>query len=494
MDTAGAKHMSLYGYHRRTTPELERLADQSTLYTRCFAPGCWTPPSHASIFTGLPPSQHGVDGDNLILDSNYQHIVSILKQVGYRTYGISCNGLVTPIFGICRKFDFFQNPGDTNANMWESKAKNDPQVQELYKKLCRSQDRFTKLRYILEHILLHKDLAIIPTMSKRILLRQLGLNIKYRSAPYTKRSFSTALKHIREHLHYFPDNPFFCFVNVIENHMFYNPPKNSRRFSRPTDKQTFFTQNFYRDDFAKLIQKLLPAWQNLYDDTIVFLDSIIGKFVAQLKTLGVLDNTVYIVTSDHGEHLGEKGFYAHLSSLYNELIWVPLIIHFPSGLHPKGTDDRLVSLMDLFSTFLDISHSPFPNPRHSYSLLSSEKRSSASAMILNPVALKLLVAKLVKKSPEWAQTLPSHRYAIILDNGLKLIQREDSSLEIYNLARDPEESQDLSLRLDSQIYHDLLELLFDDQLQTGYQGCIKDFSSKATSELEFPTPEWVITS
>ncbi|MBW2135836.1 MAG: sulfatase-like hydrolase/transferase, partial [Deltaproteobacteria bacterium] len=65
MDTVGAKHMSLYGYHRRTTPNLEEIAKESTFYSRCYAPGNWTLSSHASLFTGLYPSEHLVDGSAL---------------------------------------------------------------------------------------------------------------------------------------------------------------------------------------------------------------------------------------------------------------------------------------------------------------------------------------------------------------------------------------------------------------------------------------------
>ena len=108
MDTAGAKHMSIYGYHRRTTPQLERLAEKATVFSRCFAPGSWTLPSHASLFTGLYPSEHTVDGDdidNLVLSPTYQHLVNILKQANYFTYAVTNSSLVVRVYGICRDFD-----------------------------------------------------------------------------------------------------------------------------------------------------------------------------------------------------------------------------------------------------------------------------------------------------------------------------------------------------------------------------------------------------
>ena len=115
LDTVGAKHMSLYGYHRRTTPNLERIAEECTVYNCCFAPSCWTIPSHASMFTGLYPSQHGAHEGNYFIDENVQHLVKVLKNSGYRTFGISSNGLVSPTTGLCPGFDYFKDFGD----FWE---------------------------------------------------------------------------------------------------------------------------------------------------------------------------------------------------------------------------------------------------------------------------------------------------------------------------------------------------------------------------------------
>ncbi len=119
LDTLGAKHMSLYGYHRKNTPNLERLAEEFTVYTRCFAPSCWTIPSHASIFTGLYPSQHGAYDGKFTLNDNVQHLVPVLKGMGYRTMGISSNGLISPDSGICRGFDYYKDFGH-----WHRKSPN----------------------------------------------------------------------------------------------------------------------------------------------------------------------------------------------------------------------------------------------------------------------------------------------------------------------------------------------------------------------------------
>jgi arylsulfatase A-like enzyme len=90
LDTVGAKHLSLYGYQRPTTPNLERIAGECSVYTRCFAPACWTMPSHASMFTGLYPSQHGAFESRFLLRDNLPHLVPALKAQGYTTTGFGC--------------------------------------------------------------------------------------------------------------------------------------------------------------------------------------------------------------------------------------------------------------------------------------------------------------------------------------------------------------------------------------------------------------------
>ena len=108
----------------------------------------------------------------------------------------------------------------------------------------------------------------------------------------------------------------------------------------------------------------MTTYNNLYDDEILYLDSIIGRLWKMFQSTSLLDDTVVIITSDHGEHFGERGHYTHIMSLYNELLWIPLIVHFPQSLAMPGKDQRLVSLNDLYATILDLVDSPLPRPRH----------------------------------------------------------------------------------------------------------------------------------
>ena len=104
LDTASAKHMSLYGYHRKTTPELEKIAEECVVYTRCFSPATWTVPSHASLFTGLYPTEHGAFyHTRKYLYPFFLTVSDVLGSLNYNIYAISANSIISPTTGYLRK-------------------------------------------------------------------------------------------------------------------------------------------------------------------------------------------------------------------------------------------------------------------------------------------------------------------------------------------------------------------------------------------------------
>jgi arylsulfatase A-like enzyme len=472
MDTAGAKHMSLYGYHRRTTPQLERLAEKATVFTRGFAPGSWTLPSHASLFTGLYPSEHWVDGDNidsLVLSPRYQHLANILKQANYLTYAVTNSSLAVPAYGICRDFDVcldYSKEGAVEAGL---SASLDPEVRALYNHLLQPASKWHRVRHTLDYSWRKRDLKILSSIAKLFFFRHFNVGTYNYSSPSTKRCFRTAQKMIDKHCHKNTGRPFFFFINVIENHALYNPPKSFRQFSRKTDRHSLNPFKLFDEDYTEQLPSLLPIWKNLYDDSMLFLDSVIGQFLDYLKFRKLTENTVIIITSDHGEHFGEKGFYQHKFSLFNEILSIPLVISCPDGFSiPGNRDDRLVSLQDLFSTVLDLMDSPFPRPQHSLSLVSSERRKSVAAMNLKPVEQKIRLAAMFNKPREWAEDINFHRYAMILDNNIKLLEDDKGNVAIFHLASDPQEDHDLSHTLAPEVKQELLLLLKQDQQQVRY--------------------------
>ena len=103
LDSVRRDHLSCYGYHRETTPNIDRLDECGLLFEQAYSTSCWTIPAHASLFTGLYPSRHGADLE-LGLDEEHQTLAGYLSAHGYRTAAISCNGFVSKVTGLDRGF------------------------------------------------------------------------------------------------------------------------------------------------------------------------------------------------------------------------------------------------------------------------------------------------------------------------------------------------------------------------------------------------------
>jgi arylsulfatase A-like enzyme len=400
MDTLGAKHMSLYGYPRCTTPNLEHIARDCSVYTRCFAPACWTIPSHASIFTGLYPSQHGAYEGQYILEDRLQQFVPVLKMLGYRTFGISSNGLVSPTTGI-RGFDDFVDFTGANLEKAIQSVSNKESI-DIFNKPGEFASRLDAGLNTMEKALITFKYICETKKLKEPLRRAVqGLNLRienivrpntfFRSSIYTEETlkrFAGIINSMNK-----AEEPFFIFINFMETHEKYRPPLKYRQFSRWFDKQFVNMAGFYfkQDSYLNFF---LEMNRDLYDDEIYYLDDKIKTLWSIVERFSERENTVLIITSDHGEHFGEKGQFGHNLSLYNELVWVPLLVRYPQGSIPTGRDDRLVSLTDIYSTVLDLAGSPLPSPDTSISLLGTGKRELLLSQYIYPEGHKNILMAL----------------------------------------------------------------------------------------------------
>jgi arylsulfatase A-like enzyme len=475
MDTAGAKHLSLYGYRRETTPHLARLAEKSTVYTRCFAPGCWTTPSHGSLFTGLYPAQHGAYEGRYLLYDKIQHLVPALKMAGYRTYGISSNFLVAPATGMCLGFDYFVDFSSGFLNLFGKKAgnafENEFSLLLSEKNALNMKDKLNiTLKYILEtgsyRNVLNKTLMGFKTRIRNLMEIKFRLSPLGYSARYTEKTIKLAKKIIRNY-HNTNNKPFLLFINFIESHQYYRPPSKYRNFSNKKDEQRHEIGKFYSLNDSRYITNQIKVYHDLYDDEIYYLDNVIYRIWSFFKEKNLLKNTIFIITSDHGEHFGEKGHYGHELSLYNELIWVPLIIRFPEGLVPKGVNDRLVSLNDLYSTLLDLANLPLPRPDTSVSLLDGQVREVVLSQIVNPGIWKRSLQSKREKyslSPKFSPPV----FAAITAKGKKIIENQDGSLEIYDFIKDPDENHDLTAEMPPETVENLRHFMNIYKKESGF--------------------------
>jgi len=473
LDTVGAKHLSLYGYPRPTTPNLEKLARECTVYTRCFAPSCWTVPSHASMFTGLYPSQHGAYEDRYLLRDNLPHLVSILKASGYRTLGISTNGAVSPATGLCQDFDEFYDLGARDLprilgqDQAPQKTANASELSHLLKNAVTVRDAWrVALRYLKDTRRVGELMKIGLDMGASVAKKFFRPRPLDNTTPYTRKTVRLMEDLFQRQRA--ADSPFFLFVNVLQAHHHYRPPLRWRRFSRWYHRAHVDPLRFYRRTPSPALTELVARYGNLYDDEIFYLDTVLGRLWEMFRSTPFFDDTLFIITSDHGEHLGEKGHYTHILSLYNELLWVPLIIRFPRGVAAAGVDRRLASLNDLYATVLDAIGSPLPRPDTSFSLLAPPGRNMAIAQCLYPETWRVPLAGKQAVCQAQGTTFSPPVFAVVTESGMKIIENRNGGIEVYDLKQSLIEDQDLAPTLPPEArknYQALLEAL---KTETGF--------------------------
>ncbi len=437
MDAAGAKRCSAYGHPRETTPGLSRIAQEGALYKYCFAPAPWTIPSHASLFSGLYASQHGCDEKSLLLPENIYSLPELLRQQGYRTVAISCNGLVTFRQG----FDVFYEM-DT---VFFSEAYHAARIELMFEKK-KIPSEFGRLKYLLQYIWQHKcfQFPVVNVLDR--LYRKYFVNIFEKSYLATKRSFDLCKYLLNKHKN---KQPLFIFVNVMDTHWKYNPPPEFHKFTGLTKQER---QEILRTDpFEYYVHGIPPEHLALlpllYEEALAYLDGKVWELYGALKAMGVLENTVFAVTADHGEILGEHGLWGHHFSVYNEMINIPLIVRYPPYLDNVGEHAGLVQLNDLFATIMEITDLPIPPPDSSVSLLSGS-RDFALAEHFNPW---LTIDGCRRRDPDFKPRHSMQPCRAVIDTELfKLLEWLDGSLALYDLKQDFWEETNLADRQEHQ--------------------------------------------
>jgi len=348
LDTVRADHLSLYGYHRTTTPKLEQLAKRGIRFENVRATAPWTLPSHASMFTGRWPHELGVQWMTP-LSEEFPTLAEYLGSHGYATAGFAANTLFCSYdTGIDRGFTHYEDYQLGSLAAVRTALVVDvafKAVLQLAANYGRSIDA-GPLRP-LQEVLLGWVLA-------RDRISAQAINLK----------FVDWLARRRE-----PGRPFFAFLNYFDVHSPYIPPTIARpRFGMgPQSLADFKVLDGWRD-----VKKLeLPLYfrtlaQDAYDNCLAYLDQQLGELIDELQNRGELDKTLLIVTSDHGEGLGEHDLFDHGESLYRTEIGVPLLILAPPRSRSQGVVSETVSLRNLPATIVDLvgleAGSPFAGP------------------------------------------------------------------------------------------------------------------------------------
>ena len=310
LDTVRADHLSLYGYSRQTTPQIDRWARQGVVFENAIAPTSWTLASHASIFTGLLPHQHGADWQ-IPLRTTRWTLADVLKAWGYETAGFTSNiGYGEAGWGLDAGFDLYE---DNRVS-----ALHNLQALELGRRILGPAYR----RWVWPEY-------------------------------FERRHASQVNSDILDWFRRRSPQRYFLFVNYFDAHDPYLAPgAYAHQFgvANPTlIRGTRFA--FTSSGSVHLPQQDRATLIAGYDNSLAALDSAVSDLLDSLARRPGWKNTVVILTSDHGEAFGEHGTYCHGENLYNESVHVPLVIFGPGV--PRGMRvSRVVSTQDLFSTVL----------------------------------------------------------------------------------------------------------------------------------------------
>jgi arylsulfatase A-like enzyme len=406
LDTVRASSLSLYGYERRTSPALERFASRGVTFDLAVSTSPWTLPSHASLFTGRWP--HELNADWLIpLDAAHPTLAEVLAESGYATAGFVAN--------------HFYAGRQTG--------------------LARGFHHYDDMRFSPGRILFGS--ASGRRLSARIeVLRRLG----FYDNPGRKRARDVN----HEVLEWLGDldskpRPFFVFLNYFDAH---NPYIAPAPFNTLFDKSVVPVHSKMSAD-SVLAPADIASEMAAYDESLTALDHEIGVLLAELERRGALRNTIVVVTSDHGEELGEHGFLRHGRNLYFQVLHVPLIISF-GRLVPRGVRVRNgVTLRDVPATLIELARVPNQSATsapalegRSLSRFWTDTSSGASSVDT--------VISEVRYHANRPQREPTSRgdLSSILDSADHLIRGPDGAFELYRVDMDPREKNNLVARPD----------------------------------------------
>lgn len=324
IDTLRPDHTSLFAYNRDTTPHLKEFAKQCYVFKNCQSVAPWTVPSFMSIFTGLYPTLHGVTNKLTVAGGKIQEmhlsrsvitLPQLLRKQGYLLAGFTGDAGVSARFGFGRQFDTFLD------------------------------------------------------------------NLTFAGMDYSAPKALEWLRHRPQ------DKPFFLFLHGYDVHGQYDPPKGyTRRYmpdykgplrgdkteqarlreqglrnaTRPASLGEAHLFNFSPQDAA--------FYAALYDEKINDMDVRLNDFLDQIKQMGLLDNSLVMIVSDHGDEFMEHGAIDHGQSLYDELTHVLLMIHFPHQTVGSVIEQK-VNSFDGLPTVLDAAGVAIPHQISAVSLM-----------------------------------------------------------------------------------------------------------------------------
>ncbi len=361
-----------------TTPVLDALAREGVVYEDAHSVTSWTLASHASLFTGLYPRAHATIGPTDALGESYPTLAGALRDEGYQTAGVSSGPYLRTAHGLHRGFEHYDDSLSSPT-----------------------------------HVKAHSD-RTNPGMLERML---------------------RFLDEERD-----PTRPFLLFGYFWDPHYDYVPPPPwNKRFVGP-ECTPFDLQAYEQENRLKLDSPpgMLAYTLSQYNGEIAWTDETLGALFKALRERGLWEDTLVIVTSDHGEEFFEHGSKGHKNNLHAESVHVPLVVKYPHS-RKTGRDKRLVSLVDIFPTVLQVVGASLATPLHGRSLLEAKPAADRS------IFYELLSIWYVQDSEGNVRT-QSKQWLGVRKGRFKLLEvNPDGKRMLYDIRADPGETKNLLL-------------------------------------------------
>jgi arylsulfatase A-like enzyme len=386
LDTLRADRVSAYGHERPTTPVLDRLAEGGVLFESVVSHSSWTLPAMVGLLSGHYPTAREYD------DGLRHSLVEPLREAGWKTAAFTGGAWVGEQYGLGRGFDVFEDQIAVDI------------------RLARAPER-------------PAGEAPLAEVSKGI-----------------EKTFAAAEQWLEANA----DAPFFLWLHTYEPHTPYRRQIYTAGMERGVLEPTFEVAAAAvagaGGSGSRLGETELAFIRALYDGGVTVSDQYIGRLLDTLDRLGLDDDTLIVVTSDHGEDLGERspprpGNHGH--ALWDELLLVPLIVFDPTREYPVRRVPSQVRLIDVMPTLLDILGAPFSEPMHASSLLplmlGEESSGRPAWSVIDPQPKS-------GRSQQFAIRSETHK--LILTPALD--ENEDDSIALYDLANDPQESRNIA--------------------------------------------------
>jgi arylsulfatase A-like enzyme len=372
-----ADHVGCYGYERDTTPAIDALSAEGITFDHAYAVTSWTLTSHASILTGLYPTAHQVIGPKDRLPDSYTTLTELLNKNGYQTAGFISGPFLRTKYNLHQGFEVYD---ESTANPRGNKAA-------------------------------HSDIT----------------------NPRLEAKVSRYLRALRS-----KTRPFFLLLYLWDPHYDYLPPDPYDKRFVPADAELVEMRNY---ETGKIVTKDISANKlayvvSQYDGEVLWTDELLRVLWGVLQELGLWESTAIVLTADHGEEFFEHGAKGHKNNLHVESLHVPLIIK-PAGKVTPRRDGRIVNLIDLFPTLLELARVEPGQLFHGQSLL--------KPVTTGPqVTFFELVTSNYFKRPTGEKYKKSDLWWAVREGDYKLISVENKDRwELYNVADDPGERHPL---------------------------------------------------